>query len=96
VEDPEVRYAERDGIHLGFTVFGEGPVHVATTHGRFRIDLMWALPAARQLHECAGAGARVIAWDQRGWGASELLLDPTAATSEALADDTVRARTPVK
>jgi class 3 adenylate cyclase len=89
VREAEVRYAERDGDYLAFSVFGEGPNDLAVAQGRFPIDLMWELPQLATFMEALGRLARVIVWDSRGVGASDPLRDVSAANAEAFADDLV-------
>jgi len=86
VRDAEVRYAERDGDYLAFTVFGEGPVDLAVTQARFPIDLMWDLPQLAGFMEALGHMARIIAWDHRGFGASDP-IPYRDSRLETLADD---------
>jgi len=86
VRQPEVRYAEQNGDYLAFTVFGDGPVDLAVTQARFPIDLMWDLPQLAGFMEALGRVARVIAWDHRGFGASDP-ISYTDSRIEALADD---------
>jgi class 3 adenylate cyclase len=86
VRDAEVRYAERDGDYLAYTVFGGGPIDVAVSQSRFPIDLMWDLPQLAGFMETLGRMARVIAWDARGWGASDPVSD-VDARFETYADD---------
>ena len=86
VRDAEVRFVERDGAYLAFTVFGEGPIDLAVTQTRFPIDLMWDLPQLAGFMESLGRMARVIAWDPRGKGASDPMGD-WDARFEAFADD---------
>jgi class 3 adenylate cyclase len=89
VAEAEVRYAERDGDYLAFSVFGDGPNDLAVAQSRFPIDLMWELPQLATFMEALGNLARVIVWDARGVGASDPLRDLTAANAEAFADDLV-------
>jgi class 3 adenylate cyclase len=86
VRDAEVRFVERNGVYLAFTVFGEGPIDLAVSQSRFPIDLMWDLPQLAGFMEALGRMARVIAWDARGWGASDPMTD-WDARFEAFADD---------
>jgi class 3 adenylate cyclase len=86
VRDAEVRLVERDGDYLAYTVFGDGPIDVAVSQGRFPIDLMWELPQLAGFMEALGRMARVIAWDQRGYGASDPRSDRDARL-EGFADD---------
>jgi class 3 adenylate cyclase len=87
VTDTEVRYAERDGDYLAYSVFGDGPVDLAVTQNRFPIDLMWELPQLASFMESLGRIARVIVWDPRGFGASDQLGDARAYTNETAAED---------
>jgi class 3 adenylate cyclase len=86
VRDAEVRYVERDGDYLAFTVYGEGPRDLALTQTQVPIDLMWEFPQCAVFMEALGHMARVIAWDPRGIGGSDPVPDPEAA-SETFADD---------
>ena len=87
VQHAEVRYAERDGDYLAFTVFGEGPTDLAIPQSRFPIDLMWEWPHLATFMEALGRLARVIAWDVRGHGASDPTLYTAASSTETFADD---------
>ena len=84
--DAEVRYAECDGDYLAYTVFGEGPIDLAITQSRFPIDLMWDLPQLAGFMEALGRMARVIAWDARGYGASDPVREADARL-ETYSDD---------
>jgi class 3 adenylate cyclase len=87
VRDAEVRYVERDGSYLAFTVFGEGSHDLAMASNSVPIDLFWQFPQCAGFMEALGRMARVIAWDARGFGASDPVRDPTAANSETYGDD---------
>ena len=87
VRHAEVRYAERDGDYLAFTVFGDGPIDLAVPQSRVPIDLMWEWPQLATFMETLGRMARVITYDVRGFGASDPVLDPTVASAEGFADD---------
>jgi class 3 adenylate cyclase len=87
VKDTEVRYAERDGDYLAFSVFGDGPVDLAITQNRFPIDLMWELPQLASFMEALGRMARVIVWDARGFGASDQIADGGVYSTETAAED---------
>jgi class 3 adenylate cyclase len=73
VAESEVQFAEHHGKYIAFTMFGSGAVDLAVTQARFPIDLMWDLPALAAFMESLGRFARVIAYDSRGNGASDLL-----------------------
>src|SRR5215218_3539607 len=87
MRDPEVRYAERDGDYLAYSVFGAGTHDLAVLQSRTPIDLIWELPQLATFMEALGRMARVIVWDSRGAGASDPVDDPTGSGSEMLADD---------
>jgi class 3 adenylate cyclase len=87
VRDAEVRYVERDGDYLAYTVFGKGPYDLAVAPNSVPIDLMWQFPQFAVFMEALGRMARVIAWDSRGFGSSDPVRDPQAAWSEEYADD---------
>jgi class 3 adenylate cyclase len=94
VRDAEVRYADRDGDCLAFTVFGEGSHDLVLTSNQIPIDLMWEFPQSAVFMEALGRMARVIAWDARGFGASDPdrrgplgFRDPTASNTETNVDD---------
>jgi len=70
VRESEVRFAERDGTFVAFTVFGTGPVDLIVAQSRFPIDLMWELPSLALFMESLGRFARVIVFDSHG-GASD-------------------------
>ncbi len=89
VRETEVRYAERAGDYLAFSVFGGGPIDLAIAQSRFPVDLMWELPQLATFMEALGRLARVIVWDARGVGASDPLRDTTAANTETFSDDAV-------
>jgi class 3 adenylate cyclase len=64
---------QRDGASIAYEVFGDGPVDLVLQMGRFPIDLMWELPQLAEFLDRLGESARVIAYDQRGSGASDPL-----------------------
>ncbi len=67
-----VEYAQNDGVHLAYRVFGEGDLDLVLVHGFIsHLDLEWENPAvARFLRELASF-ARVIQFDKRGTGLSD-------------------------
>jgi class 3 adenylate cyclase len=72
VRESDVRFAERDGTYVAFTMFGTGPVDLIVAQSRFPIDLMWELPSLALFMESLGRFARVIVFDSHG-GASDPL-----------------------
>jgi len=87
VRDAEVRYAERDGDYLAYTVFGSGSNDLAVLQARTPIDLMWELPQLAEFLEALGRLARVIVWDARGAGASDPVPDLSNSSDEGVADE---------
>ena len=75
-----MRFAEHDGKYVAFTVFGTGPVDLLFVQSRFPIDLMWELPQLASFAESLGRLARVIVFDSRGNGASDLVHPFTDAS----------------
>src|SRR4051812_27670214 len=87
VRETEVRYAERNGDFLAYSVFGAGSHDLALMQSRTPIDLMWELPQLAEFLEALGRMARVIVWDARGAGASDPIRDSSSSSDEILADD---------
>jgi class 3 adenylate cyclase len=72
VRDVEVEFAVRDGASIAYEVFGRGPVDLVLPAGMTTpIDLMWELPKLAEFLDALGELARVIAYDARGFGASD-------------------------
>jgi class 3 adenylate cyclase len=89
IETPEVKYARtRDGAYVAYEIFGSGPIDVVLSKSLFPVDLMWDLPQLADFLSALGQLARVIAYDLRGWGASDPLptTDPDAALESQAAD----------
>jgi len=89
MQEGEVEFVVRDGQSIAYEVFGDGPVDLAVTTGsRFPIDLMWELPQLAEFMETLGSVARVIAYDPRGYGASDPMVttDGSAGLENAAAD----------
>ena len=86
--EPDVfGYAERDGVRIGYEVFGDEP-------GRTTVLLMpsWSIVQSRFWKAQVGFLARhyrVITWDGRGSGRSDRPVGPAAYTHEQYAADTI-------
>jgi len=87
VRDAEVRYAERAGSYLAYSIFGDGSRDLLISQARTPVDLMWELPQLASFMEALGGLARVIVFDPQGNGASDTIHDPRAATIEQATDD---------
>ncbi len=79
MRDIEVQFARRDGAYLAYEIFGTGPIDlVVRPSNSFPIDLMWDLPQLAEFMDALGRVARIIAYDNRGFGAS----DPISTTDQ--------------
>ncbi len=81
-----MRYAERDGHYLAFSVFGAGAHDIVVMQSRFPVDLMWELPQLADFMEALGRLARVIVFDARGSGGSDQVVHSDAQV-ESQVDD---------
>ena len=89
MRDFEVEFAIRDGASIAYEVFGSGPVDLVLAVGTTApIDLMWELPQLAEFLDGLGEVARVIAYDPRGFGASDSLptTDGAAGLENQAAD----------
>src|ERR1035438_9314672 len=74
---PETRYLEREGVNIGYQIFGAGPLDLVFVPGLLsQIDLIWALPASARFFEQLATFSRVILYDKRGQGVSDPLSGP--------------------
>lgn len=79
MRDIDVQFAKRDGAYLAYEIFGTGPIDlVVRPSNSFPIDHMWDLPQLAEFMDGLGRIARVIAYDNRGFGAS----DPISTTDQ--------------
>jgi pimeloyl-ACP methyl ester carboxylesterase len=83
---PETRYARSGEAHLAYQVTGAGPFDLVVMPGFIsHLDLQWEGVAYRRFVRHLAGFARVIRYDQRGTGLSDLVA--TAPTLEQRADD---------
>jgi pimeloyl-ACP methyl ester carboxylesterase/class 3 adenylate cyclase len=93
----EVGYAVRDGVHIAFTVVGDGPVDVVYTPGIWsNLDVMWGEPRWARFLSRLASFSRLIVFDMRGVGLSdrgpgppflESQMDDISAVMEAAASE---------
>ncbi len=77
-----------DGVNIAYAVEGQGDP-ILLIHGfASNMQTNWGGPGWIRL--LAGNGFRVIAFDNRGHGASEKLYDPEAYTGPEMAEDARR------
>jgi pimeloyl-ACP methyl ester carboxylesterase len=82
----EVRYADNDGVHLGYTVVGDGPVDIVYCGGIWsNLDVMWDDPRWGRYLDRLASFARLIVFDMRGVGLSD--RGPAPPYLEAQMDD---------
>jgi class 3 adenylate cyclase len=88
MRDVQVEYAVREGASIAYEVFGSGPVDLVMNPVRYPIDLMWDLGQLADFLDALGQVARVIAYDARGYGASDPMptTDGAAGIESAAAD----------
>lgn len=83
-EPPTVRYARADdGVTLAYCLHGEGAPLV--WFGTFPSDQHknWTKPAERPMIDALASRFRLLRYDQRGSGMSQMALDPRTLESEA-------------
>jgi pimeloyl-ACP methyl ester carboxylesterase/class 3 adenylate cyclase len=68
----EVRYAVNDGVHIAYTVVGDGPVDVVYAPGIWsNLDVMWEEPRWNRFLQRLASFARLIVFDMRSVGLSD-------------------------
>jgi pimeloyl-ACP methyl ester carboxylesterase/class 3 adenylate cyclase len=68
----EVRYAVNDGVHIAYTVVGDGPVDVVYAPGIWsNLDVMWEEPRWARFLQRLASFARLIVFDMRSVGLSD-------------------------
>src|SRR4029434_6924681 len=74
VETPETRYTKSGDVHIAYQVVGEAPldlVYIPTA--AHHVELSWENPPIARFLERLAALARLIAFDKRGTGMSDLV-----------------------
>lgn len=70
---PETRFARTDGVAIAYQVVGDGPVDLIYATGWLgNIDMMWESPRYRTFLERLASFSRLIVFDKRGSGLSDL------------------------
>jgi class 3 adenylate cyclase len=83
---PETKYAQSDGVHIAYQVFGEGDLDLVLVNGfTTHLELVWEHEPARHYLERLASFARVINFDRRGSGLSDPVSE--APTLEQRMDD---------
>ncbi len=91
MNQPETRYARRDGHHIGYQVWGSGPIDVLEfNHGlMISIDETFDEPNWLRCEERLASFCRLIRFDGLGLGLSDPLPGGVVPTIGAWADDAV-------
>ncbi|MDX6670435.1 MAG: hypothetical protein QOI91_798 [Solirubrobacteraceae bacterium] len=83
---PDTKYARSGDVHIAYQVFGEGELDVVLVNGfTTHVELVWEYEPARAVLEGLASFARVIAFDRRGSGLSDPVVE--APTLEERMDD---------
>jgi pimeloyl-ACP methyl ester carboxylesterase len=68
----EVRYAVNGGVHIAYTVVGDGPIDIVYTSGIWsNLDVMWDEPRWARFLDRLASFSRLIIFDMRGVGLSD-------------------------
>lgn len=74
METPETRYAKSGEVHIAYQVFGNGPVNLVYAPGFVsHIDHYWDEPSCARWLRRLGEFCRVVMFDKRGTGLSDLV-----------------------
>jgi class 3 adenylate cyclase len=89
MEVPETRYARRDGHHIGYQVWGDGPRDVLEFNNglMISIDETFDEPSWLRYEESLASFCRLIRFDALGLGLSDPLPTETPPSIEAWAAD---------
>jgi len=94
----DVAYARNGGVHIAYTVVGEGPVDLVYTNGIWsNLEALWEEPRWVRYAERLASFSRLIVFDMRGVGLSdrgteppflELMMDDAGAVMDAAGSET--------
>jgi class 3 adenylate cyclase len=90
-DTPRTRYARtRDGVHLAYQVFGDGPVEILHCGVHWwQLEFQWTDPDYRSFLERLGRLGRVVLFDKRGTGLSDRVAKDELPSIEERVDDLV-------
>jgi len=75
--DREVRYARNGDVHLAYQVVGDGPIDLVYAPGIWsNLDVMWDEPRWARFLERLASFSRLILFDMRGIGLSDMGDEP--------------------
>ena len=86
-EVPETRYAKtRDGVHVAYEVFGEGPFDLVFANSWCsHAEFSWSNPTIARFYERLSSFCRLVLFDKRGTGSSDPIVG--VPTMEDRTDD---------
>lgn len=68
----QIRYAINDGVHIAYTVVGDGPIDLVYAPGIWsNLDVMWDDPRWARFLDRLASFSRLIVFDMRGVGLSD-------------------------
>ena len=68
----EIRYAINDGVHIAYTVVGDGPIDLVYAPGIWsNLDVMWDDPRWARFLDRLASFSRLVVFDMRGVGLSD-------------------------
>jgi class 3 adenylate cyclase len=91
MEVPETRYALRDGHHIGYQVWGDGPLDVLEFNNGLMISIDETVdePSWLRYEESLASFCRLIRFDALGLGLSDPMPTGVAPSMEAWATDAI-------
>src|SRR5580693_6092903 len=89
MEVPETRYARRDGHHIGYQVWGSGPIDVLEFNNglMISIDATFEEPSWLRYEESLAGFCRLIRFDALGLGLSDPFPSGVSPSIEGWAQD---------
>ena len=84
---PEIRFAERDGVHLAYQCLGAGPPDLVFVAGALAMSLQWEDPASSRVLRRLASFSRLVVFDQRGMGYSDRIDTSATLTVDDLVAD---------
>jgi pimeloyl-ACP methyl ester carboxylesterase/class 3 adenylate cyclase len=79
----EIRYAVNNGVHIAYTVVGDGPIDLVYAPGIWsNLDVMWEEPRWARYLDRLASFSRLIVFDMRGVGLSDRGPEPPFLESQ--------------
>lgn len=72
----DTRYARSGSVSIAYQVSGDGPFDIVFVPGAAsHVEMTWEVPGLRRLNERLGSIGRLITFDKRGTGMSDMVND---------------------